>query len=151
MKESIRSAHTVRGMAKRVIRPETVPPAAVALRGGLIGDHDDLRRDALRNFRAYAFYGISVFGLDAAHTRAWVLRNRLRRWETVTILTRAALVSAGLHLVPTGKAPHHDITFEDRDNLWEHTPQSLTELVNRLAAVQGEVGHNEFNTLGGDR
>lgn len=138
-------------MAKRIVRPETDPPVLLALRGGLLNVRSDLRTDALRNYRMYGFYGISVFGIDAEYTRDFVLATKLNRWEAVTVLSRDDVAASGLHLIPTGKAPHYDVCFEDRENLAHNGPESLTELADRLCAVPCEIVHNGFNTLGEDQ
>jgi len=98
---------------QRSRRGEPLPhDAALVLRGDEL-DPGLLTETAQENSVVYGFFGISVFVEVGGFSWETIASERLVRAEWLAIFTVGDLISAGLELWDTGRAPHYDVV-QDR-------------------------------------
>lgn len=91
------------------IRRGPIPAEAILVLRGDELDPAVLEADAARfhrRFSDWGRYGVSAFlARDDAEIDA-LCETKLRRWATCVVFPRAALVDAGIDVVPTFRTPH---------------------------------------------
>ncbi|MGH9021868.1 MAG: hypothetical protein ACRDV9_01990 [Acidimicrobiia bacterium] len=98
----------------RVRREKLADDALVVVRGGEL-DLALMRTDAVNAFRRFGEYGVSVFAAPDGTALEHLARERLVRFEVLTLMTAGAVRSAGLELRPTFRRPHYTIVLPDLD------------------------------------
>ncbi|HMC43134.1 MAG TPA: hypothetical protein VKI20_09000 [Acidimicrobiales bacterium] len=93
-------------------RERLADDALVVVRGGVLSEAD-LARDALRTFRRFGEYGVSVLAAPTPGDLDQLERTVLRRFETVTVMMAGTIRSAGLELVPTFRSPHYTVLLPE--------------------------------------
>ncbi len=108
------------------------PPgdSLVLVRGGDL-DEETLRRDALRTFRRFGAYGVSVLAAPTEAALDEVARTVLVRWNALVLIRAGTIRAAGLELRPTFRRPHYTVMLPDLDRD-----------VPRLARCQNELRKN---------
>ncbi len=104
-------------MKQRYIRPdaELSDDTVIVVRGGALL-REPLQVDAVRAFKAYGVYALSVFAADGVTVNDLAQVPPLVRFELLTLMTAGAIRAADLRLVPTGRHRlHHSIEFDDLD------------------------------------
>lgn len=96
-------------------RREGVPDdALVVVRGGEL-DVESLRSDALRTFRRFGDYGVSVLAAPTQSDLDELAHTVLVRWEVLVLMTAGAIRTARLELRPTFRRPHYTIMLPELD------------------------------------
>ncbi len=98
----------------RIRREGIADSALVVVRGGLL-DLDTLRFDAIEAHRRFGEYGNSVFAAAGDDEVDALARDRLSRFEVLTVMTVGAIRIAGLDLRPTFRRPHYTIMLPRLD------------------------------------
>jgi hypothetical protein len=102
---------------QRSRRGEPLPhDAALVLRGDEL-DPGLLTETAQENSVIYGFFGISVFVEVGGFSWETIASERLVRAEWLAIFTVGDLLSAGLELWDTGRAPQYNVVHERRSEL----------------------------------
>jgi hypothetical protein len=76
---------------------------------------ETLRRDALRTYRRFGEYGVSVLGGSTEAEFDELAGGLLRRFEVLTVMTAGALRRSGIELRPTFRRPHYTVMLPDPD------------------------------------
>ncbi|MDP1803889.1 MAG: hypothetical protein Q8K72_01860 [Acidimicrobiales bacterium] len=76
---------------------------------------ETLRRDAIRTYRRFDEYGVSVLGASAEADIDELAGGVLRRFEVLTVMTAGALRRSGVELRPTFRRPHYTVMLPDLD------------------------------------
>ncbi len=74
-----------------------------------------LRRDAIRTYRRFGEYGVSVLGASIEADLDELAGGLLRRFEVLTVMTAGALRESGIELRPTFRRPHYTVMLPDLD------------------------------------
>jgi hypothetical protein len=74
-----------------------------------------LRSDALRTYRRFGEYGVSVLGASTEADIDELAGGLLRRFEVLTVMTAGALRRSGIQLRPTFRRPHYTVMLPDLD------------------------------------
>lgn len=114
----------------RVRREDLQDDALVAVRGGTL-DRDTLIADAMRTFRRFGEYAVSVLAAPTDEDFDLLARTTLLRYERLTVMTAGAIRRAGLELRPTFRRPHYSVMLPD-----------LSADVERLAPCDNESRPN---------
>lgn len=98
----------------RVRREQLADDALVVVRG------DDLsvpliRRDALRAYRRFREYGVSVLGASDGDALDALAAGVLIRFEVLTLMRVGTIRAAELEVRPTFRRPHYSIMLPDLD------------------------------------
>ncbi len=86
--------------------------ALIVVRGGDL-DATTIRADAVAAHARFGEYGISVFSAADEAALDTLARARLAQFDTLVLMTAAAIRSAGLELRPTFRRPHYTIMLPD--------------------------------------
>ena len=105
----------------------------VVVRGGLL-EATTIRTDALAAAERFGVPGISVFAAPDHDALDDLAREKLIRFEVLTIITVGALRSAGLEIIPTFRRPHLTILLPDLDGD-----------LKRLLACDNAIWHNDHH------
>jgi hypothetical protein len=76
---------------------------------------ETLRRDAIRTYRRFGEYGISVLGALTETDIDELAGGLLRRFEVLTVMTAGALRRSGIELRPTFRRPHYTVMLPNVD------------------------------------
>lgn len=88
----------------------------LVVRGGRL-DPAMIRADALRTYRVYGVYGVSVFAVRDITLDELAQQPPLVRFASLVLITVGALRSAGLRIDPTGRnRRHYTVSFSDLDD-----------------------------------
>lgn len=98
----------------RARRESLADDALVVVRGGDL-DPASIRRDATNAHRRFGEYGISVFAAADDEALDVLARDRLLRFEILTLMTAGAIRAVDLELRPTFRRPHYTIVLPDLD------------------------------------
>lgn len=98
----------------RVRAEQLADDALLVVRGGLL-EFASLRADALAAAARFGAPGISVFAAPTASDLDDLARERLDRFEVVTVMTAGAIRSAGLELLPTFRRPRYTVLLPGPD------------------------------------
>lgn len=98
----------------RVRRETVADDALIVVRGGEL-DLEWLRRDALRTFRRFGVYGVSVFAAPTQTALDQLARTVLVQWEVLVLMTAGTIRDSGLELSPTFRRPHYTVILTDLD------------------------------------
>jgi hypothetical protein len=74
-----------------------------------------LRRDAIRTYRRFGEYGISVLGALTETDIDELAGGLLRRFEVLTVMKAEAVRRSGIELRPTFRRPHYTLMLPDLD------------------------------------
>jgi hypothetical protein len=74
-----------------------------------------LRRDAIRTYRRFGEYGVSVLGASTEADIDDLAGSPLQRFEILTVMTAGALRRSGIELRPTFRRPHYTVMLPDLD------------------------------------
>lgn len=97
------------------VRQGSAPDDALFLvRGGELAA-ETLRRDAIRAYRRFGEYGVSVLGASSEEDIGELAGGLLRRFEVLTVITAGALRQSGIELRPTFRRPHYTVILPDLD------------------------------------
>jgi hypothetical protein len=97
------------------VRRESAPDDALfVVRGGELAA-ETLRRDAIRTFRRFGEYGVSVLGAPTEEDIDELAGGLLRSFEILTVVTAGALRRSGIELRPTFRRPHYTVMLPDLD------------------------------------
>jgi hypothetical protein len=95
------------------VRKEDVPDdALVVVRGGPL-EPELVRSDVIAAHRRFGEYGVSVFAALDETALDVLARERLNRFEVLTVMTAGAIRAAGLELRPTFRRPHYTIMLPE--------------------------------------
>lgn len=97
------------------VRREPVPDDDLFLVRGDELEAETLRRDAIRTYRRFGEYGISVLGAMTETDIDDLAGGLLRRFEVLTVMTADALRRSGIDLRPTFRRPHYTLMLPDLD------------------------------------
>ena len=74
-----------------------------------------LRRDAIRTYRRFGEYGVSVMGASTEADIDELAGGLLRRFEVLTVMSAGARRRSGIELRPTFRRPHYTVMLPDLD------------------------------------
>jgi hypothetical protein len=97
------------------VRREPAPADGLFLVRGDELAAETLRRDAVRTFRRFGEYGVSVLGAWTEPDVDELAGGLLRRFEVLTVMTAGALRQSGIELRPTFRRPHYTVMLPDLD------------------------------------
>lgn len=87
----------------------------VVVRGGEL-DPDGIRDDAVRTFRRFGEYGVSVLAVPSEEALDELARTTLLRFEVLTLVRAGTLRAVGLELRPTFRRPHYTVMLPALDD-----------------------------------
>ena len=96
-------------------RRESARDDALFLVGGGELAAETLRRDAIRTYRRFGEYGVSVLGAPTEEDIDELGGDLLRRFDILTVTTAGALRRSGIELRPTFRRPHYTVMLPERD------------------------------------
>ena len=99
----------------RVRREQVADGDLVIVRGGRL-EREVLRFDAMEAHRRFGEYGVSVFAAGDEDELDGLSRDRLSRFDVLTVMRAGAIRAAGLELRPTFRSPHYTIMLPDLDS-----------------------------------
>ena len=76
---------------------------------------ETLRRDAIRTYRRFGEYGVSVLVASTEADLDQLAAGLLRRFEVLTVMKAGALRESGIELRPTFRRPHYTVMLPDLD------------------------------------
>lgn len=97
------------------VRREPAPVDGLFLVRGDELAAETLRRDAIRTYRRFGEYGVSVLGAWTEADIDELAGGLLRRFEVLTVITAGALRQSGIELSPTFRRPHYTVMLPDLD------------------------------------
>ena len=97
------------------VRREPAPDDGLLLVRGDELAAETLRRDAIRTYRRFREYGVSVLGAWTEADIDELAGGLLRRFEVLTVMTAGALRHSGIELRPTFRRPHYTVMLPDLD------------------------------------
>ena len=118
-------------------RERLADDAPVVVRGGELSGVE-LRGDAIRTFRRFGEYGVSVLAAPTSEDLEELERSTLQRFEVVTLMAVGTIRAAGLELVPTFRRPHYTVLLPELDSDIE-----------RLLGCNNEIRRNPHFRSGG--
>lgn len=95
------------------VRREPAPDDGLFLVRGDELVAETLRRDAIRTYRRFGEYGVSVLGASTEADIDELAGGLLRRFEVLTVMTAGALRRSGIQLRPTFRRPHYTVMLPD--------------------------------------
>jgi len=98
----------------RVRREPAQDDGLVLLRGDELAA-ETLRRDAIRTYRRFGEYGVSVLGAWTEADIDELAGGLLRRFEVLTVMAAGALRRSGIELRPTFRRPHYTVMLPNVD------------------------------------
>ena len=99
----------------RVRREQVADGELVIVRGGRL-EREGLRFDAMEAHRRFGEYGVSVFAAGDEDELDGLNRDRLSRFDVLTVMRAGTIRAAGLELRPTFRSPHYTIMLPDLDS-----------------------------------
>lgn len=97
------------------VRREPAPDDGLFLVRGNELVAEMLRRDAIRTYRRFGEYGVSVLGASTEADIDGLAGGLLRRFEVLTVMSAGALRRSGIELRPTFRRPHYTVMLPDLD------------------------------------
>ncbi len=97
------------------VRREPAPDDGLLLVRGDELAAETLRRDAIRTYRRFGEYGVSLLGASIEADLDELAAGLLRRFEVLTVMTAGALRRSGIELRPTFRRPHYTVMLPDLD------------------------------------
>ena len=97
------------------VRREPAPDDDLFLVRGDELTAETLRSDAIRTYRRFGEYGVSVMGASTEADIDELAGGLLRRFEVLTVMTAGALRRSGIELRPTFRRPHYTVMLPDLD------------------------------------
>lgn len=97
------------------VRREPAPDYGLLLVRGDELAAETLRRDAIRTYRRFGEYGVSVLGASTEAGIDELAGGLLRRFEILTMMKSGALLGSGIELRPTFRRPHYTVMLPDPD------------------------------------
>ena len=97
------------------VRREPAPDDGLFLVRGDELAAETLRRDAIRTYRRFGEYGVSVLGASNEADIDALAGGLLRRFDVLTVMTAGALRQSGIELRPTFRRPHYTVMLPDLD------------------------------------
>ncbi len=74
-----------------------------------------VRRDAIRTYRRFGEYGVSVLGASTEAEIDGLAGGLLRTFDVLTVMTAGALRRSGIEFRPTFRRPHYTVLLPNPD------------------------------------
>lgn len=97
------------------VRREPAPDDGLFLVRGDELAAETLRRDAIRTYRRFGEYGVSVLGASTEADIDALAGGLLRRFDVLTVMTAGAVLRWGIELRPTFRRPHYTVMLPNLD------------------------------------